>query len=361
MNILSEMNMKAHQGRELTPENKKLTLWRPSKEFVHCCIESNGCRFSRNNGACIMCDYGIGRNLTPVELREALDEELTPQLKSVSTLLFGTYGSILDTEEVSEKCFSVILDFVAKQRIKTVIFETHCCVVNEEILDKIQKKLMSLGIKVIIEMGYESCDTYVLKNCLNKVLDLEQLSSVIKLIHKFSMEVSLNVFLGAPFLSVQEQLETAEKSVKWAFEKGADSIVVFPCNIKPFTLIYNLYRNGLYKPVSQWMLVELLSRIPEEKLSRVTLSWYGNRKNFYDNDEFALIPPEDCVECHDDIFEFYHMFMNESVSFQRKQLVEGFIKGKKHCSCYNKFLEDFNNKKESLGTEEIKKLLNDME
>ena len=55
------------------------------------------------------------------------------------------------------------------------------------------------------------------------------------------------------------------------------------------------------------------------------------------------------------------MFMNESVSFQRKQLVEGFIKGKKHCSCYNKFLEDFNNKKESLGTEEIKKLLNDME
>ena len=100
MNILSEMNMKAHQGRELTPENKKLTLWRPSKEFVHCCIESNGCRFSRNNGACIMCDYGIGRNLTPVELREALDEELTPQLKSVSTLLFGTYGSILDTAEV---------------------------------------------------------------------------------------------------------------------------------------------------------------------------------------------------------------------------------------------------------------------
>jgi len=53
--------------------------------------------------------------------------------------------------------------------------------------------------------------------------------------------------------------------------------------------------------------------------------------------------------------------MNESVSFQRKQLVVGFIKDKKHCSCYNKFLEDFNNKKERLGTEEIKKLLNDME
>lgn len=226
---------------------------------------------------------------------------------------------------------------------------------------KYKKKLLNLGIKVIIEMGYESCDTYVLKNCLNKVLDLEQLSCVINLIHKFSMEVSLNVFLGAPFLSVQEQLETAEKSVKWAFEKGADSIVVFPCNIKPFTLIYKLYKNGLYKPVSQWMLVELLSRIPEEKLSRVTLSWYGDRKNFYDNDEFALIPPEDCVECHDAIFDFYHMFMKESVSLQRKQLVEQFIKGKKRCSCYNEFLEDFNNNKERLGIEEIKKLLEDME
>ena len=125
------MNLEAHRGRPLTPENKKLTLWRPSEDFIHCCIESQGCRFNRNNGSCVMCDYGIGRNLTAGELKKALREDLEPYMDSVSILLLGTYGSILDTEEVPEECFDVLLEFVERQKIKTVIFETHCSVINK--------------------------------------------------------------------------------------------------------------------------------------------------------------------------------------------------------------------------------------
>ena len=43
-------------------------------DFLHCCIESRGCRFSRDCGACIMCDYGIGVNLNPDELKELWKE-----------------------------------------------------------------------------------------------------------------------------------------------------------------------------------------------------------------------------------------------------------------------------------------------
>lgn len=99
MDILSKMNLEAHKGRPLTPENKKLTLWRPSERFMHCCIESQGCRFNRNSGACVMCDYGIGRNLNPVELERALQQDLQPFTASVSTMLFGSYGSLFDTEK----------------------------------------------------------------------------------------------------------------------------------------------------------------------------------------------------------------------------------------------------------------------
>lgn len=357
MDILSKLNISAHRGRPLTPKNKKLTLWRPSKEFIHCCIESRGCRFNCDNGACIMCDYGIGHNLTPLELEKVLVEELQPQMNSVSTLLFGSYGSILDIGEVSEECFDVLLDFIVRQKIQTVIFETHCCTVNESNLEKIQEKICTVGIRVIIEMGYESCDSYILQNCLNKILNLEQLCSTINLVHKYSMKASLNVFLGAPFLSEKEQLDTAVESVKWAFEKGADSVVVFPCNIKPFTLLYQLYKNNLYKPVSQWMLVELLSRVQEEKLNCVTLSWYGERGNFYENDEFPLIPPEDCKKCHDKIFEFYHAFMKESVSCHRKQLVEKFIQTETDCDCRGKFLESLKVYKARTDAEDIKYLL----
>lgn len=360
MDILSKMNLEAHKGRPLTPENKKLTLWRPSEKFIHCCIESQGCRFNRNSGACIMCDYGIGRNLTPDELKQALEQDLQPFTASVSTVLFGSYGSIFDTEEVSAECFDVLLDFIARQGIRTVIFETHCCTVNESVLAKIKEKLCDYGKTVVIEMGYESCEPYILKNCLNKVLDLNQLCHAMGMIHQYSMEVSLNVFLGAPFLSGKEQLDTTVQSVEWAFENGADSVVVFPCNIKPFTLLYQLYKNNLYEPISQWMLVELLSRIPEEKLDRITLSWYGDRGNFYENNQFPLIPPMDCEKCHNDILAFYRFFMKEPLCTRRKQLIEDFIHREMNCDCRNRFLESLKVQKKRLDAEEIEPLLKAM-
>lgn len=357
-NILSKMNIGAHKHRPFTKENMELTLWRPSEEFMHCCIESSGCRFNRDKGACIMCDYGIGHKVSPIELEKALNNKLQPYLPSITTLLFGSYGSILDTEEVSEECFDIILNFVAKHKIQKVIFETHCCTVNKKNLARIKEKLFAANTKVIIEMGYESCDTYVIENCLNKILNLEQLCEAINLIHKYSMEASLNVFLGAPFLNEAEQLDTAVKSVNWAFEKGADSVVIFPCNIKPFTLLYQLYRNNDYRPVSQWMLVELLLRIPEEILNRITLSWYGDRKNFYENDEFPLIPPEDCEKCHRKILDFYHNFMREPDSKKRKQMVEKFAQIETDCNCHRKFLSQLGNQKRRLNGDEINYLLN---
>lgn len=355
--LLSSMNMEMHQDRPPTPEYKRLTLWKPSDEFLHCCIESRGCRFSREKGACIMCDYGIGRNLMPSELQKALEEELQPQMQSLSTVLFGSYGSVLDTGEISEECLDVILDFVSGQSVQTVIFETHCCTVTEKALEKIKRKLGNNGKKVIIEMGYESCDMFVLENCLNKIMDLEKLCEAVGLIHEYSMNASLNVFLGAPFLDERDQLDTAVESVKWAFDKGADSVVVFPCNIKPFTLLYKLYQNGLYHPVSQWMLIELLAEIPEVYLDRVTFSWYGDRKNFYENGEFPLIPPEDCECCHGRIFNFYRMFMQESSAAGRKRLIEDLIHEKRECDCYERFLQGIRSWRERVQKEQILQIL----
>ncbi len=361
INILSRMNMEMHRNRPLTPEYKKITLWRPSDEFLHCCIESRGCRFNREKGACVMCDYGTGRNLDPPELKRALEEELQPQLQSLSTLLFGSYGSILDTEEISEKCLDVILDFISGKNVRTLIFETHCCTITDHILKKIKEKLQNNGKNIIIEMGYETSDKFVLENCLNKILDFGQLCRAIHLIHKYGMKVSLNVFVGAPFLTEEDQLNTAVESVKWAFDKGADSVVIFPCNIKPFTLVHKLYQDGLYHPVSQWMMIELLARIPEEYLDRVTLSWYGDRQNFYENNEFPLIPPEDCDICHKSIFDFYHVFMRESLAGRRKQLIENLRREDKKCDCYEKFLEKINIRQSRMKKKDILQVLEKLE
>ena len=90
MSILNTANLKAHVGRPSTLEGNFITLWRPSERFFHCCIESRGCRYSRDAGACIMCDYGIGRNLSPEELSVALASTLGPWAGKLDTRLLGS-------------------------------------------------------------------------------------------------------------------------------------------------------------------------------------------------------------------------------------------------------------------------------
>lgn len=353
MNILNYANLNAHKERPFTPHGKHLTLWNTSDSFLHCCIESQGCRFSKESGACVMCDYGVGKGLTLLELNAALENVLAPRLSGIKTILFGSYGSVLDEYEISEECFDAILEFAARQYFENVIFETHYSTVTPKKLHKI-KKFMGHRCKTTIEMGYESCDEYILSNCLNKIMNLEKLKKTITLIHNEGMEVCLNVFVGAPFISVQEQTLTAVKSIEWAFLNGADSVVIFPSNIKPFTLLYDLYKDEYYFPVSQWQLIDVLDSIPIKYLDRISLSWYGDRKNFYENDQFPLIPPSDCSKCHDIIFSFYQNFRNASSGSVRKKLLNNLLSVETGCLCRHEYMRKYNCTRERFSPEQIR-------
>ena len=356
MDILNLANLEAHKGRPCTTFGKWLTLWRTSDNFLQCCIESQGCKFSKKRGACIMCDYGVGNNLTVMELEHAFENILLPNLSGVKTILFGSYGSVLDEYEISEECFNVILDFVARHCFESVIFETHYSTVT---LDKLRKIKNAIGAKsrITIEMGYESCDEYILSNCLKKVLNLEELRKTIREIHNTNMQVSLNVFVGAPFVSTREQTLTSVKSVEWAFLNGADSVVIFPSNIKPFTLLYDLYKAGQYSEISQWQVIDVLNRIPVEFLDRVFLSWYGDKENIYEHNQYPLLPPKDCSQCHNAIFSFYQNFRNTSNINLRKKMLSNLLNKNFKCMCREKYFDDYEYKGERLSCEDIREIV----
>lgn len=356
MELIGQKNINAHLRRPLTPENKKVTCWKPNPHFLHCCIESQGCRFSRNCGACIMCDYGIGRNLSPDEVTHSLEQELSKNLDSVTTVLFGTYGSIFDESEISAECFDAVLNYLCKIEIDTVIFETHCSTVNDLMLEKISNTLTNIN-HIIIEMGFESSNEFVLHKCLNKKLDLNSLINSIETIHRHNMSACLNVFVGSPFLSTKDQLTTSLESIHWAFNHKADSVVIFPANIKPFTLMYRLFEQGFYQPVSHWLVIELLSRLPQKYLERIAFSWFGDRKNFYEDNQYPLIPPTACDNCHDMIFEFYYSFMEEKTALKRKQKLDALMANKNICSCYSNLMNDIGASSISLNESEINSLI----
>lgn len=117
------------------------------------------------------------------------------------------------------------------------------------------------------------------------------------------MNVIANILVGIPFLSTQEQIEDALTSIEWCIKNKIDEIDLFPINIKPYTLLEELYKSNDYDVISHWELIEVLNRVPEDYLSKIFLAWYGNRNLKYDNEVHSIFP-KSCFKCHNNLMEF---------------------------------------------------------
>lgn len=274
-------------------------------EFMIISFNSIGCKFKKA-GHCIMCNYGRDeRNVTYEEAVDTIKKAFERRGSIPEKLLIGTSGSILDEDEMDHGTLVKVLMYIAETKVCDVYIETHYSTVTAENLALIKG---ILGYKnVIIEMGLESADPKVCHDILNKSMDLDKLHDTIQLIHQYGMDASLNILLGAPGLTITEQLKDTLKTADWAYDHGADEIVVFPVNIKKGTEIHAMYERGEYKPVSSWLLIELLNRMPDDCLSIISVSWYGDRQDaglLQDS-----IAPIMCESCRLKLMHFYYRFM----------------------------------------------------
>lgn len=312
-------------------------------DFLHICFSSVGCRF-RETGYCTMCDYGGGRAITAEEavsqLKKALEETAGP----VREILLGTCGSILDEREMAPPVLDAVLEMVRSSGVPTVILETHYTTVTPQVLKHLQVALPDQ--EVVLELGFESADSWVLEHSLCKYMDLDALAETVSLIRSFGMAAVLNVFLGAPFLTPERQIQDALDSTAWAIAHGASRAVIFPANIKPNTLLGQLYQENSYRRISHWMLIELLSHLDDGLLGRVELAWYGDRQEAGRARE--AIPPESCPACHRKLMDFYEAFIADFDPRRRQELLTDLCGGPV-CSCRGAFLRELDEERRDGG------------
>lgn len=310
--------------------NKAVQIIELTDDALQCIIETPGCTY-RKLGSCFMCNYGCGRELSVNELLAELDKKLTPLIPHYNYVLFSTYGSIFDTDEFRHSSLEALLDYIRGLKINTVAFETHCKTINDNTLRFIRSKLPNQHI--IVELGLESSDDYVLSNCINKYQSVIDVELAIKLLKQYNIEVDLNVMFGLPFMNTSKQIESTLDSINWAYNHGVNDIVLFPCNIKPETVLYKLYRHGDYTPISHWDFIELLTRIPDEILPKIQLSWYGNRISKDPESGLRSMPPTSCSKCKETLQEFYDKFVSTRDLVTRKKLLEEISTVDTNCSC----------------------------
>ena len=322
-----------------TRNNKRIVcsdyILRKRGGLLHVCLNSPGCRY-RNSGSCTMCDYGQGIRLSEKKMRNIL-----PAIKEASvgmqSILIGTLGSVFDSKELSLECLAMLCDTLNDLPIKTIIFETHYTMIDDMICQWLKKQLPKKDI--VVEVGLESVDVFVQEKCLNKTVDVTALKSKIELLHHYQMSITVNAFLGAPFLSVKEQIVDTLKTVNWAVDNGVDSVVIFPANIRKNTLLDVLYKNGKYSPIQHWAIFELLCNIPVHYLNRIYLAWYGDWIDLDEKGNEMNYPPYFCDKCKSKWMNFYQQFILETNSMQRKNILKKYYrKLSLGCDCRDKYI-----------------------
>lgn len=331
--LLSKCNYVIRNEKKIIQEN---CIIRKREKLLHVCLNSPGCRFGKA-GSCSMCNYGQGYMISDSEM-ESILQRVSLESDGMNSILIGTLGSIFDISEVPKSGLEIICSKLNEMPINTVIFETHYTFIDEKLCIWLKERMPDKDI--VIELGLESSDNFVQRKCLNKIIQLDKFKEKIRLLHRFQMSVTVNVFLGVPFLSVVEQIEDIQRTILWAIRNGADSTVIFPANIRKNTLLDFLYKNQQYRRITQWQVLEVLKKIPINYLNRIFFAWYGDWVDKDENGNIENLPPYSCEQCQEQWIEFYHKFLQENSSEKRKFILDDIANSKNECECRRKFKKD---------------------
>ncbi len=290
-------------------------------------------------GSCIMCDYGYS-NVT------YSDDEYIKEMKRIineyeriDSILLCTNGSILDENQISNELFTKILNIVRESKIEELQIETHYLNIDNTKLDLIKS---ICGNKTItIELGFETANEIYQNKLIMKNIDIYRFEKTLFLIQSYGFSSILNIMLGLPFLSVKEQILDTFKTIQWAFAHNCRA-VVFPINIKPYTLLSHMKKTGFYQNISYWAIIYLLKMFRCEDLSKITIAWYGDREEGDPFTDEKAIFPASCDVCHPKLMKFFEQFNVNKDCIVRNALLDEIISESKKCNCYCQFMQQYN-------------------
>lgn len=329
--VLMEINRKIRQTRPLIDDANACEIYQE-----HSILEislSRGRCANDINGACIMCDYGVASKNKPVqEYLQDMDQAIKTSGDTIRCLMLCTNGSIFDENQVERELLEGAIDLAAKCAIPKIQLESHYLDINSERLNMVKKGLINK--KVIIALGLETINQEYQDLIIGKRINIDDFEKRITLIKCYGFSIELNVMLGLPFLSPREQFMDTLNTLKWVYSHQCRP-VLFPINVKPYTLLMEMYKTDQYSPVSHWLILLLLEQLTEEELSQIILVWHGNRMEEYGNPALRQIPPVACTKCLPIIEGFYMDFVAADSGTERKKMVYDILH-KPSCDCLHK-------------------------
>ena len=334
-NILRKMNRQIREKRPVLSAQELCSVF-ISGDLLEIGFLSKQCK-NDLCGSCLMCDYGYMLQMGAAdEYIKEMKAILAKNTDGIDYLLLCTNGSFFDSYQISNEILIAILTEAQKCSIPNIIIETHYKDVTKEKLDIVNRILHK---PVTIEMGLETINQKYQDAFLMKGISLKVYLSTINLIKEYDYNVDLNIMLGFPLLSPNQQIKDTIDTIEWAVQHGCIP-VLFPLNIKYYTFLRYLYDQKIYEPIPLWMVIMVLNKISDKALENIVVAWYGNRDESYSN-KTPTIMPRICHECGDILTDFISNLHRTNDVSKRKQLVSELLK-QPPCNCLTALIESLN-------------------
>lgn len=269
--------------------------------------------------ACTFCNYGYDYNLT-LDMCKPHLEKIRLEDYDIEEVELEANGSFMSEREIPYDLFLEALRFVAHKNIPTISIETHYTTVTEMKLQDI-RRILGEEQEIYFEFGFESAAEDV-RAIYNKDIDIEEYLKVVSLCEKYGIKLLINVLLGAPFLTREEQVKDCLNSVEFVFSNmpRTTRAILFPINIKKNTMLKHWQDIGVYDQISSWEFVELLHRVPKEYIGRIGIAWWGIRENAHTPG--IIQHPKTCDKCHDRLMKFYSEVKESRDPVYKKRIID---------------------------------------
>jgi radical SAM enzyme (TIGR01210 family) len=217
----------SNRGSKNSVDPRKPYAWLAEKErTVSGRIEDTAIIFLTNSECsfhCLMCDLWKNTTDVPVPVGAIPDqiEWALNQLPYVKHLKLYNSGSFFDGRAIPEEDYSRIASLVSD--FETVIVESHPGLINEKCLrfrDMLKPDLH-------VALGLETVNPEILLK-LNKQMTLEDFAGSVSYLTQNGILSRAFVLLKPPFLSEQEGIFWAERSLDFAFSIGVECCTVIP-------------------------------------------------------------------------------------------------------------------------------------
>ncbi|MEV0764781.1 hypothetical protein [Nocardia sp. NPDC050435] len=246
---------------------------RPSVErtltFVY--FRSFGCRFDRA-GECTMCNYAAAERVDTGNIISSVREALREQ-NHYDALGISPFGNMFDVSEVPAEARDAIFDMAAETDANIFSCESRPETLSTALIEETVDRLR--GKRLFVNLGLETANPWVQAHCVGKSLSTESYRAATATLREHGAYPVSNILLGAPFLTEEEAIESTVGTIRWALTNGSHLCVLFPSNVKGWTLQEWLWERNIYRVPSLWSLVETLRRLGPETTRSVALSWYS--------------------------------------------------------------------------------------